>query len=99
MEWLDPTDGMFKDAFLGNSDHGASSQFIPGPYVSPVDFQLGNYGVDPINHTVWAVVDHNSEFVVGNIQAVPEPCGLSAVLVGFGVLTLHRFRRSAASLV
>ena len=32
---------------------------------------LGDYGVNTANHTVWAVVNHNSEFAV-----VPEPGAL-----------------------
>ncbi len=48
---------------------------------------LGSYGVDIDNNTVWAVLDHNSEFAT-----VPEPSGLA--LLGFASLAgLRRARR------
>ena len=50
---------------------------------------LDVYGVDTINHTVWAVVNHNSEFAV---IAVPEPAALA--LFALGGLTLLRRRRA-----
>jgi threonine dehydrogenase-like Zn-dependent dehydrogenase len=42
---------------------------------------LGDYGVNTANHTVWAVVDHNSDFGV-----VPEPSTLA--LLGAGAIGL-----------
>ena len=41
---------------------------------------LGDWGVNTVNHTVWAVVNHNSEF------AAPEPSTL--VLLGIGAVTV-----------
>jgi hypothetical protein len=55
-----------------------------GAYDSATDFQLGSYGIDTVNHEVWAVVDHNSEFAVA--QAVPEPSSWTALLGGLGLL-------------
>jgi hypothetical protein len=54
---------------------------------------LGSWGVDTVNNTAWAVVDHNSQFAV-----IPEPATL--VFVTSGGLTLAlglmlRRRRSA----
>jgi hypothetical protein len=43
--------------------------------------QLGTWGVDIANNTVWAVLDHNSVFA-----AVPEPG--SFVLAGIGLVGL-----------
>lgn len=52
------------------------------------DSYLGSYGVDTATHTVWAVLDHNSEF-----GAVPEPC--TAALLIVGALGLLKRRRTA----
>jgi uncharacterized membrane protein len=38
---------------------------------------LGSYGVDVADHTVWAVVNHNSQFAV-----VPEPSSLILLAIG-----------------
>ncbi|MEP6670162.1 MAG: PEP-CTERM sorting domain-containing protein [Chthoniobacter sp.] len=60
--------------------------FHLGAYDPTLDFHLGYYGVDTVNKTAWAVIDHNSEFL-----AVPEPA--SAGLVALGALTLLARRR------
>ncbi|MEI8372339.1 MAG: autotransporter-associated beta strand repeat-containing protein [Planctomycetota bacterium] len=81
---------MGEDGFLGgmgvNADHwinavdgnfGGTTNYLGNqPYNSNL-LALGNYGVNTANHTVWAVLDHNSEFAV-----VPEPSSL--VLLGIG---------------
>ena len=91
LKWLDLSDGQFKDAYLGNSDGGAQHQFFAGQYTGGAEFQLGNYGVDPVNHTVWAVLDHNSEFVAAT--AAPEPGAVAFLLTGFSALLgLRRVR-------
>ncbi len=54
---------------------------------SNVGNYLGSWGVDTATHTVWAVVDHNSEFAV-----VPEPASMSLLLLG-GLLGLKRRRK------
>jgi len=84
--WFDPSDSTLKNAVFGNSDGGASAYFVLGAYDPSVDFSLGYYGVDTVNNTVWAVVDHNSEFT-----AAPEPA--SAGLAAIGALTLFSRRR------
>jgi hypothetical protein len=91
MEWLDPSDGTYKDAYMGNSDGGANHQFFNAAYDAATMDQLGNYGVDTVNHTLWAVVDHNSQFVVGT--AVPEPSAAVAVIAGFGIAIGRRRRQ------
>jgi len=49
--------------------------------------------LDTVNHEAWAVIDHNSQFAVG--QVVPEPGTWAALLGGIGALGLCRRRRSA----
>ena len=94
MEWLDPITGAFKDAFMGDSDGGAAHQFFAGSYLGGAEFQLGNYGVDLVNHVLWAVVDHNSEFVVG--ETVPEPSTFAMMLGGVGMFAgCKRFGRTS----
>jgi hypothetical protein len=63
--WLDPNSGEWVNAVLGNSDGGASAQEVKGAFDALRDFELGKYGVDVTNHTVWAVLDHNSRFAAG----------------------------------
>ncbi len=49
---------------------------------------LGTYGVDPATNTVWAVLNHNSEFAV-----IPEPSTLvlgALGLLGLGVVRVRR---------
>ncbi|HEV3417404.1 MAG TPA: PEP-CTERM sorting domain-containing protein, partial [Pirellulales bacterium] len=52
---------------------------------------LGSYGVDIASHTVWALVNHNSQFAV-----VPEPSSLILLAIGglmAGVALVYRRRR------
>ncbi len=78
---MNQPNGIWEDATLGNFGTGipgdifqnvqsswdafASAHSITNVNVG--DF-LGSYGVDTVNHEVWAVVNHNSPFAV-----VPEP--------------------------
>lgn len=89
--WQDPATGSFGNAILGNSDGGTQSQHFVGAYNPATEFVLGDYGVDTVNHVVWAVVDHNSEFAVG--QTVPEPGTWVTLASGIGVLALRRRRK------
>jgi probable HAF family extracellular repeat protein len=85
--WLDSSTGQWENAVLDNT--GGTPCFAgDGAYDPAKDFQLGDYGIDTADDTVWAVIDHNSEF---GVTAVPEPA--SAGIMGVGALALLRRRR------
>jgi hypothetical protein len=69
LAWRNPANNKWLNAVMGNVSDGPS-HFFARAYSSATDFKLGNYGVDTINHVVWAVLNHNSEFGVG---VVPDP--------------------------
>lgn len=68
-------------------NHGGTANFVLGDYSS--GFGLGTYGVNAETHEAWAVVNHNSEFVV----AVPEPTAIG--ILGVSALLAFRRRRVA----
>lgn len=93
IQWLDPADGMWKNAVFGNDPTGGQSffglsfdEYFSGSGV----IALGAYGNDPDTNTVWAVLNHNSLFV---IAIVPEPGVLS--LTAFGGLICWFVRRGS----
>jgi hypothetical protein len=53
---------------------------------------LGSFGCDTTTDTVWAVLDHNSQFGV-----VPEPSTLSLLALGLPALLARRRRQPAAT--
>jgi len=44
---------------------GGTKKFVKGPWTSGA--ALGSYGVDTATKTVWAVINHNSEYVAGYV--------------------------------
>lgn len=95
--WLDtrsgsPTSQSWINAVLGNSANGVSrttayagswADYRAAFSVTAPNAALGAWGVDAASRTVWAVVDHNSQFA-----AVPEPT-LGLVAVGLLGLALR----------
>ena len=53
--------------FSKRSGAGACDKLHDAAWVSG-DLTVGDWGVNTVNHTVWAVLNHDSEFAV-----VPEP--------------------------
>lgn len=92
--WLDG--GSWVNAVSGNSGSGA----LAGAYATSFDTfvanhggsfnaatMLGAYGVDTVGGSVWAVINHNSDFA-----AIPEP-GTGMLLAVSGALLLLMRRR------
>jgi len=71
---------------------GGTKSFVFGAYNAGA--ALGTYGIDLSTDTAWAVVNHNSEFV---LAAIPEPSTYAAIC---GALTLGfvAFRRRRTDL-
>ena len=63
----------------------------PGLNSSNLNDYLGSRGVDQASNTVWAIIDHNSEFAV-----IPEPSTLvlgGLAMLGFAGVGLRRRRQ------
>lgn len=86
--WLNPETGLWELAVDGNS---SGNYLFVGDraYNADTDFVLGTYGLDTANNTVWAVLDHNSEF-----STVPEPSAWAMVAIGLGSIIWLRQVRS-----
>lgn len=75
--------GTWVNAVLGNQGAGNSPEFVNRGYQAGDELFLGRWGVNTTANTVWAVLNHNSEFAV-----IPEPttwlaAGLVLALFGF----------------
>jgi autotransporter-associated beta strand protein len=91
--YIEPGTSMtkFVNAVEGNSLLTSGSNYGDMAF-SDAYLTLGNYGYDSTKHTAWAVIDHNSEFVV-----VPEPSTWAMVVGGIGMLAFgQRLRRRSA---
>ena len=86
LSWFDIATQTWKNA-------GGTATAKMGAYNPLTDFILGTFGIDTDTNTAWAVVDHNSEFVV--TQAVPEPGSVG--LLALGALGLVARRRELSN--
>lgn len=90
--WLNGSD-TWVNAVAGNSSTGGSAvtnfagSFAASTAQATADY-LGSWGYDTSANTVWAVLDHNSEFAV-----VPEPSAVFLVVAGLGMLALCGAKR------
>lgn len=83
--WFDEDSQEWKLAVDGNT--GGMPTFIEGAYNSSF-FELGYYGRDSESNTVWAVINHNSEF-----GAVPEPTTWMLLAIGMAAFGLNRWSK------
>lgn len=87
-EWVNATEGNTTHGIVIANFQGSFSEFLTAyPDFTP-DGYLGSYGVDLKTNTVWAVLDHNSEF-----GATPEPASMT--LLAIGAAAMLRRRRAA----
>jgi T5SS/PEP-CTERM-associated repeat protein/autotransporter-associated beta strand protein len=93
LAWYNPASMAWVNAVEGN--HGGTNSFGGvGAYDPATDFHLGTWGVDVSGGAVWAVLNHNSDFAITGIVAVPEPQEYAlaiATLLG-GLIILRRRR-------
>ena len=77
--WLNPNTDTWQNAVLGN--YGSTNDTFVGVGAWSGDTTLGDWGVNTATDTVWAVVNHNSEFAV-----VPEPSTLILLAVAISLI-------------
>ena len=74
-------EGSFDEYFAG------TETCIAGVSKAANSFRVGDWGGDVDNNTLWAAIDHNSQFAV-----IPEP-KTYALLLGLGVLLISTKKR------
>jgi autotransporter-associated beta strand protein len=94
--WLNG--GTWVNSVVGNSTTGGSALGNQlGSWASlgitPTAAFLGSWGRDTTAKTVWAVVDHNSEYAAIIPAAVPEPGSLALAALGIGLAGWAAARR------
>ncbi|NDC63026.1 MAG: PEP-CTERM sorting domain-containing protein [Planctomycetia bacterium] len=89
LSWRKPATNTWVNSVDGNT--GGTKQFFQRAW--QLGDTLGSYGVDVSKHTVWAVVNHNSDFAVTAITAVPEPSTYALALAGMTCVGWQSFRR------
>ncbi|CAN5580088.1 hypothetical protein BH09VER1_BH09VER1_32260 [soil metagenome] len=86
--WLDPNTNQWVNAVFGNTGTN-NILFVNGAYDN--NLVLGHYGVDTATGSVWAVLNHNSDFA-----AVPEPSTVALCLAGLLILAMLQHRRQVS---
>jgi hypothetical protein len=81
-----------------NSNGGAHQHFFQGGYNAATEFALGNFGVDTTNHVAWAVIDHNSQYVVSGAVGVPEPAACVLLMAALPFMGRRRGRQNRSVL-
>ena len=76
--------GLWLNAIEGNFGLNTGPQNVQGKWTPGLP--LGSWGVNVDRNTVWAVVDHNSQFA-----SAPEPATLALLAMG-AVAALRRRR-------
>jgi len=85
--WLNTETNQWVNAVNGNI--GGTATFLGDKaFDGNQDFVLGYYGINTSKGTVWAVINHNSDFAV-----IPEPGTWALLLFGGGALLGWRKRR------
>ena len=71
-----------------DTDFGTQTKhFVLGSW--DASYGMGTYGIDPRTSTAWAVINHDSDFAVG--QPVPIPASLFLMAPGlFGLIGIRR---------
>ena len=82
--WRDGQTGLWLNAIEGNFGLNTGPQNVQGKWTPGLP--LGSWGVNVDRNTVWAVVDHNSQFA-----SAPEPATLALLAMG-AVAALRRRR-------
>jgi YVTN family beta-propeller protein/probable HAF family extracellular repeat protein len=57
--WLNPATQSLENAVMANTGTANKPFFKRGAFDPETDFHLGTYGVDPLRHVVWAVINHD----------------------------------------
>ena len=91
--WVNAIDGNIGSSG-GSSVTNASGSYASLGILSTADY-LGSWGRDTTTNTVWAVVNHNSEYA--SIIVVPEPGAFSLAGVGLALVCWTAARRRCRS--
>jgi len=102
--WVNAIDGnSVNQISLTNPYEGSFDDFyaaFSGVYGTEFGDLLGAYGIDEANQSIWAIIDHNSEFAAFQIDinpvVIPEPgtAGLLLSALAAGWLLRRRMRQS-----
>jgi len=94
-DWVNAIDG--NSGGTGSFFQGSWTDFLAANPLATPTTALGTYGHDSATNSVWAVVNHNSDFAV---IVVPEPAALPvaglAAAAALGLARRHWFRRQVS---